>query len=150
MKNNILIVVIVLVLAGAGVWFVRSQQNTDGAMMEGTENSSAMPVPGTTGVTEMIAEGEAREVVVEGTEFKFEPSTLTFKRGEKIRLVFRNTGKMTHDWVVDELGVRTKVIDGGTEEVLEFTPDKAGTFKYYCSVGKHRENGMEGTLTVTE
>lgn len=64
MKNNILIVVIVLVLAGAGVWFVRSQQNTDGAMMEGTENSSAMPVPGTTGVTEMIAEGEAREVEI--------------------------------------------------------------------------------------
>lgn len=41
-----------------------------------------------------------------------------------------------------------KIIEGGQEDVIEFTPDKAGSFEYYCSVGKHREMGMKGMLTV--
>lgn len=56
--------------------------------------------------------------------------------------------KMTHNFVVDELGVKTKTIKGGEEDVVEFTPDAAGTFEYYCSVGEHRAKGMKGTLIV--
>lgn len=45
-------------------------------------------------------------------------------------------------------GVKTKVINGGETDTVEFTPDKAGSFEYYCSVGKHRAMGMKGTVTV--
>ncbi len=89
-----------------------------------------------------------KEITVEGFEFKFAPATLTFKKGETVKLTLKNTGKMPHDFVIDELGVKTKVINGGETDTVEFTPDKAGSFEYYCSVGKHRAMGMKGTVTV--
>lgn len=145
MKNNIAIVVVLVVLAAGGIWYVSSS----GA----TPKDAMMPEPTTTqdaSGSSVMTETGVKEVVMEGTEFKFVADTLTVKKGEKVKLTFKNTGKMPHDWVVDELNVRTKIISGGATEVIEFTPDKAGVFEYYCSVGKHRENGMVGKITVTE
>jgi uncharacterized cupredoxin-like copper-binding protein len=31
---------------------------------------------------------------------------------------------------------------------LTFTPSKAGTYEFYCTVAEHKEAGMVGTLTV--
>ncbi len=101
-------------------------------------------------MTETVVGGETQEVTLDASEFKFSPATLTFKKGQAVRLTLKNVGKMPHDWVVDELGVRTKVIPSGDTDTIEFTPEKAGTFEYYCSVGQHRANGMFGKLTVTE
>lgn len=145
--KNVLIAVVLLVLAVGGIWYVRGM-NPQTTPKDSLSPSSMMPAEGTSGVTETVVESEAKEVVVEGSEFKFLPATLTFKKGEKIRLVFKNMGKMTHDWVVDELNVRTKQITAGQEDAIEFTPDKVGTFEYYCSVGLHQKMGMKGTLTV--
>lgn len=144
--KNVLIAIVLLVLAVGGIWYVRGMNVQTTPKNESP--SSMMPVLETPGTTEMMVSEDVREVTVEGSEFKFMPSTLTFNKGEKVRLVFKNTGKMTHDWVVDELGVRTKIIKGGEQDVIEFTPDKVGTFEYYCSIGAHRANGMVGTLTV--
>lgn len=145
--KNILIAAVLLVLAVGGIWYVRGM-NVQTVPAGSPSPSSLMPVEGTSGVEEMVVENEVKEVVVEGSEFTFMPATLTLKKGEKIRLVFKNMGKMTHDWVVDELSVRTKQIPAGQEDAIEFTPNKSGTFEYYCSVGAHRANGMTGTLTV--
>ncbi len=140
--KNILVIFVVLALVGGAYWYIsRSQLVTVPA-------ESAMPIPNAPETTEMVVSTDAREVIVEGTEFKFAPVTLTLKKGEAVRLVFKNTGKMTHDFVIDELSVRTKVINGGEEDVAEFTPEQTGTFEYYCSIGEHRANGMVGTLTV--
>jgi plastocyanin len=88
-----------------------------------------------------------REVTVLGSNFAFAPSVITVNQGEKIRLIFKNTGG-NHDWRVDELSVATKVIRGGEQDIVEFIPDKKGTFEFYCSVGAHRQMGMKGTITV--
>jgi nitrosocyanin len=74
---------------------------------------------------------------------------MTVKKGETVRITFVNKDGF-HDFVLDEFGVKTEQIKGGTQEVVEFVADKAGTFEYYCSVGQHRQMGMKGTLTVTE
>lgn len=87
------------------------------------------------------------EIIVEGSNFKYAPNNIVVKAGEKVRLVFKNTQGM-HDFVVDELGIKTEVIQQGQQEVVEFTADKAGTYEFYCSVGQHRQMGMVGTLTV--
>ena len=73
---------------------------------------------------------------------------MTLKKGQKVKLTFKNTGEMPHDFVVDELNVRTKVIKSGETEVIEFTPETTGTFESYCSVGSHRAKGMVGKVTV--
>ena len=94
-------------------------------------------------------QGEVKEFTVEGGNFAFTPSTMTVKKGDTVRITFKNMEGF-HDFVIDEFDVKTQQIQGGTEETVEFVADEAGTFEYYCSVGKHREMGMKGTLTVTE
>jgi plastocyanin len=69
------------------------------------------------------------------------------KKGAKAKIVFKNIEGF-HDFVIDELNVRTTQLKAGAEEVVEFTPTEVGQFEFYCSVGKHREMGMKGTLTV--
>jgi plastocyanin len=155
MKNNVMIAVVLVVLAALGIWFMTRSSapatQSENTVLENMTADEQNPSESTnSGTDTMSLDSEAKEISMEGNEFSFVPATLTLKKGEKVRLVFKNTGKMTHDFVVDELNVRTKVINGGTEDIVEFTPTEAGTFEYYCSVGKHREMGMKGTLTVTE
>jgi len=90
---------------------------------------------------------EAREIIVTGSNYKFNPATITVKKGETIKLVFKNSGGM-HDFFIDELGVKTKVVPTNGEDTVQFTASKVGTFDYYCSVGTHRAMGMVGKITV--
>ena len=86
-------------------------------------------------------------VTVHGTNYKFTPSAITAKQGQKVRVTFVSDGGL-HDFVLDDFNVRTKQLQAGGTETVAFTADKKGSFKYYCSVGNHRAMGMEGTLTV--
>ena len=90
---------------------------------------------------------DAREIIVEGSNYQFKPSTITLKKGEKVRIVFKNTDGI-HDFRVDELNIATTTVRSGQEDFVEFTPDKTGSFEFYCSIGNHRAMGMKGTLIV--
>lgn len=92
---------------------------------------------------------EVRIINVNGANFKFDPEEITVKKGERVKLVF-TAGDMQHDWVVEGMGIRTKVIKAGEKTQIEFIPTEAGEFEYYCSVGNHRAQGMVGTLIVTQ
>lgn len=144
MKKSAMIAALLLLLAASGVWYVRGQTVT----LKNESPRSIMPQEDTGEKRAAGVEAQTSEVVIEGTEFKFLPTTLTFKKGETVKLVFKNTGKMPHDWVIDELNVRTKIINGGETDTIEFTPQLTGAFEYYCSVGAHRANGMKGTFIV--
>lgn len=90
---------------------------------------------------------DAKEIVIEGSNYKFTPNQITVKKGVKTRILFKNTGGM-HDFRVDELNLATSVIQDGQQDFVEFTPNKTGTFEFYCSVGNHRQMGMVGKITV--
>ncbi|MBI5614537.1 cupredoxin domain-containing protein, partial [Candidatus Gottesmanbacteria bacterium] len=90
---------------------------------------------------------DAREIVVDGSNYKFVPDTITVKKGEKTRIVFKSAEGM-HDFQVDGLNISTAVVQSGKEDFVEFTLDKAGSFEFFCSVGSHRDMGMKGTLIV--
>lgn len=90
----------------------------------------------------------AREVKVKGNEFSFSPQTLTVNKGEKIRMTFENKGSLSHDLTIDELGVSTATVIVGQEDTIEFTVEDVGTYTFYCSIGNHKELGMEGELIV--
>lgn len=147
MKNTVLVVVLLVAAVAGGIWYKNSMSpKPEGdAIMQ---KESVTPATTSAGTSDTIAADGTRELRVEGSEFTFSTASLTLKKGVKVRLTLANTGKMPHDFVVDELGVKTKQITGGLTDTVEFTPDKVGTFEFYCSVGKHRAMGMKGMVTV--
>jgi plastocyanin len=151
MKNNIFVIVLVVALAAGGLWYIKNSK-TPSPAMEKTEETvtpgAAMPASDSAGTKETVIDDNAKEIVINASEFRFSPATLTVKKGEPIKLTLKNVGKMPHDFVIDELGIRTKKIAGGDTDTIVFTPEQAGVFEYYCSVGSHRALGMVGKITI--
>ena len=145
MKNNLLISVIVLALIGGAVYFAMSKSQSTAPATTSVSPTAVMEEKPTSEA--MIEEGSVKEIVVEGSNFKFVPDTITVKKGEKTRIIFKSAGGM-HDFNVDELGIKTKIINAGEEDAAEFTANEVGTFEFYCSIGNHRQMGMKGTLIV--
>lgn len=146
-----LIILIALALVGWGI-YAMVEKNPDMISDQSSETAAGgsdngvLPNVDTSGSVN-VSTGTVKEFVVKGANFSFSPSTMTVNKGDRVRIVFENSGGM-HDWVIDEFSARTKVIQSGQIETIEFTADKSGTFEYYCSVGTHRQMGMKGTLTV--
>lgn len=92
--------------------------------------------------------GEAREIVVSGGEFKFSPNLISLTKGETVKITFKNTGTLPHNLTIAELRVSTKTVGGGQEDSVTVTADKTGTYTFYCDVGNHRQQGMEGKVKV--
>lgn len=88
-----------------------------------------------------------KEFTIVGKNFSFTPSLITVKKGDKVKITFKNENGF-HDFKIDEFGLATKQSTAPNTEVLEFTANKTGSFEYYCSVGSHRSMGMKGTLKV--
>lgn len=163
-KNAILSLVAGVVIIAGGVWIYKSNTAStmapndtkeildtdgDGDTMTGTTNP-----PSDTSTTEgkmpgagIVDASGVKNFTVKGANFSFAPSIITVKKGDKVRITLDNTGGF-HDLKIDEFSVATKRIQGGQQDAVEFTADKAGSFEYYCSVGEHRQMGMKGTLIV--
>ncbi len=163
MQNKYLIggvvglVVIIAVAVGAMRLADNSQQpSTSGvtAMVENTPTKGEETGMTKTEVSESTpatSEGAMQSdvITVEGANFSFSPNTITVKKGQKVKILFKNVEGF-HDFVIDEFNVKTPQIQANMEGTVEFTPMEVGKFEYYCSVGKHRQMGMVGTLVVEE
>lgn len=108
-----------------------------------TDTNSVVTPP----VNSPVTVDKVKSFTVTGKPFSFTPSTMTVNKGDTVKITFVNEAG-THDWVIDEFNARTKVLQGGQTETIEFVADKSGSFEYYCSVGTHRQMGMKGTLIV--
>ena len=139
-KGLWIVIGLFLAAAVAGFLFLRKPQPP-------STTTQASPTPAVE-ITTPQTEGEVREITVEGDEYSFSPGSLSVLAGEKIRLTFKNTGNLPHDFAIDELGVTTETIAGGKTDVVEFTASQSGTFTFYCSIAGHRQLGMEGELEV--
>lgn len=95
---------------------------------------------------------EKREITVEMFNFGFSPNVLEAHPGETIRIHLINTQGM-HDFVIDELGIASTLLQTGEDAFVEVSiPEKnvQSEYAFYCSIGNHRENGMEGVLKIVE
>lgn len=164
MRTVFIILVIIIILGGGWYWYTTQQDitvdDTSGDMSGmddlNTTSDTSTNTGTSTGGTQIgidgsvnVSTGTVKEFTVTGSNFRFAPATLTVKKGDTVKITFKNSGGM-HDFVIDEFNARTKQIQGGAQETITFVADKAGSFEYYCSVGNHRAMGMKGTLTVTE
>lgn len=97
-------------------------------------------------VTEIILGAQADvEVTMESANFSFSPNVINAAPGDRVSISFtKNAG--FHTFVIDEAGVEFAIAEG---EILNFTaPSEPGSYPFYCSIGSHRAQGMEGTLIV--
>jgi nitrite reductase (NO-forming) len=69
--------------------------------------------------------------------------------GDHVKITLFSGEGALHNINIDAFNAKSGDVSGqGKSVTLEFTPDKAGTFAYYCAVPGHRQAGMEGKLIV--
>lgn len=106
------------------------------------------------------------EIPVQATEFRFEPASLTVKKGQRVRIKLENRGTQLHDFSADAPTERVIARSTGDHAhetppaklhvsaapgkagTLTFTATATGTFPFWCSVSGHREAGMVRQMTV--
>jgi plastocyanin len=140
-----ILIIVIIIIVGYLIWGDEPAK-TEEPNLE-TVNQE-MPVVGSN-TPEMIVEAgkNIQEFDISGAPFKFSVKEIRVKQGDTVRINFTNSEGL-HDWVVDEFNARTKQLQAGTSETVEFVADKKGEFEYYCSVGTHRAQGMVGKLIV--
>jgi hypothetical protein len=74
----------------------------------------------------------------------YEPSEVKLKKGvpARLRFVRKDTGGCAEQLLIPDFGVK-QVLPGLTETVVEFTPDKVGSFPFTCGMKM-----IKGTLVV--
>ena len=89
------------------------------------------------------------EINVVARRYEFEPKTITVRKGQPVRLIVKSVD-VDHGFAIRAFNVNQK-IKAHTTKIIEFTPDRAGRFRFFCSVycGDGHED-MEGELIVTE
>jgi plastocyanin len=86
-------------------------------------------------------------VTITGTEFKYDPNTITASAGQKVNVTLINKGAVKHTFVLTEANV-TITADVGQTATGSFTAPAAGTYTFFCDQPGHKDAGMTGTLTV--
>lgn len=148
-KKVIGAIVALTVILGAGFWYITSYKSmsTSNITQEQQVSKPTNEQPAENNSTVSGQQLNIQEFTVTGSKYKFDPDQIKVKKGETVKITFKNSDGM-HDFVIDEFKTRTKVIKSGEQETIQFTADKAGSFEYYCSVGNHRAMGMKGNLVV--
>jgi uncharacterized cupredoxin-like copper-binding protein len=95
------------------------------------------------------------------------PKALEVKRGEQIKFVIKNSGALSHEFVLadekDNLehaammqkmpdmhheDANGKSVEPGAQSEILWHFSKSGSFEYSCLIPGHREAGMTGKITV--
>jgi plastocyanin len=120
----------------------------------GDDEPAATPAPAATqAATETPAAAAASGATLKiaadpGGAKKFTESTLTADAG-KVTVEFANDSQLPHAVEIEGNGVeeKTEVVTGQDAPPLKVDL-KPGEYEFYCPVGDHRAEGMEGKLTV--
>lgn len=140
MNNKVLIaIIVIIVLLGLGYFLSQSgnKQVTQPVPANSPEQASAPAAPA------------VKTFDVTGTPFKFEPNEIKVKKGDTVRINFKNMEGF-HDLTIADLNIKTKQIQAGQTDTVEFVADRAGTFDMMCSVPTHADKGMVGKFIVEE
>lgn len=85
-------------------------------------------------------------------EFSLNPSTVNVSKTGTYEFEVTNDGQITHSLNVEESGGGTEAesgdIEPGQTKRFRFTFSKDGSYEMYCPINGHRDQGMEGTITV--
>ena len=103
------------------------------------------------GGSDQTSEGAAETIEVSLTDFAISPANPRVESGGQVEFRVKNDGETVHDLEVEGPGTETKLaseLDPGQSGTLTVDLSEPGSYEWYCPVGNHRENGMEGEITV--
>jgi uncharacterized cupredoxin-like copper-binding protein len=108
-----------------------------------------------------------RTIAIIATEMKFTPSDLAIARGETVRFVITNRGKMRHEFVIGDQAfqaqhmremaqmpvmtmseVNEADLAPGQTKTIVWRFSKAGEFLFACDLPGHAQQGMLGHIHV--
>ncbi|HYO55606.1 cupredoxin domain-containing protein [Archangium sp.] len=112
------------VLSGAQGCFKDTKPMTESSAAATTAQPAAKP-------------GEPRTIALSVTEKGYEPSPISLKQGEPVKLVLTRTTDNTcaTEIILDEYNINTPLPLNQPVEVT-FTPNKTGKLVYGCAMGK--------------
>jgi len=124
-------------------------------------DATAYGAPGAAAQVSRVIEVQAAD------SMRYSPAAITVRRGETIKFVVKNTGKLPHELVLGDVKSlkehadmmrrhpdmehddpnMVKVAPGGTGTLIwKFT--QAGTVDFACLIPGHYEAGMKGSIRV--
>jgi plastocyanin len=134
-----------LAVAGCG----SSSSSSSGSTATTSSGSTSTPSTSTpststpsTSTPTTSSSGGGGEAEIKMQNIQFSPNATTVKVGQKVK--WANEDSTNHN-VTAQSGATFKSKDFGKGGTFEFTPTKAGTIQYMCTI----HPGMTGTLTVT-
>lgn len=100
-------------------------------------------------------------------EFTFVPAQISVPAGSQVNLTLVNDGTLEHEFVIIKQGMQVSApfnedqdedkiyweneVEAGESDTETFTaPQEPGEYQVICGIAGHLEQGMEGTLTVTQ
>ena len=126
MKNNIIaIIAISFIIVGSlwGIGNIVSQDNTLSSKNEGTI------------------------MLMKDNKFNVTNPDITVKINQPLKISIANQDFRKHDFIVDDLNINTGFISSGQDFTTLIASDKAGYYRYYCSI---HPGIMEGKIIVTD
>lgn len=96
---------------------------------------------------------EVRQVEITGfADNSYDTDEVEVEAGETVEFVYNHEGGQ-HDLVLERDGERvdgTEVLSAsGESDSFTYTFEEEDDYEFFCSVGAHRSQGMEGTVTVS-
>ena len=129
MRRILLALCAVVALAAAGCGGSNSSSTSSGSSSSASTSTAA-------------AASSGGGVAIKMQNIAFDPKSVTVKVGQKV--TWTNDDSVDHN-VTSQSGETIKSQNFGKGATFSFTPTKAGTIKYVCTI----HPGMEATLTVT-
>jgi plastocyanin len=84
------------------------------------------------------------EEEVDIADFSFTPNVIEATLGNTVALSLKNDGEQDHTFTIDEFVVDEEVAAGSDSDV-EFVPNEAGEFTYYC---RFHPGDMQGAIRI--
>jgi uncharacterized cupredoxin-like copper-binding protein len=112
---------------------------------------------------------QATRIEVDLGDHLYEPDRITLHKGKPYKLTLNNVGRFAHDMVggslFDESVIALRMVNSNAGRVIAdrvnsvyvrpkhtielwLVPLMEGEYSFYCSLNGHREDGMEGTVTI--
>ena len=105
------------------------------------------------------------ELTVVASEWGFSPEGIVLQQGEEVRITLQNDGGIIHNLKVNDIEIdliedmsgggfsadEGELLVGAESEgtgTITFIPLEPGEYTFFCSIGSHRQLGMEGRLVV--